>query len=230
MTLIVADKLGRTFGRGGDRVQALVDVTLEISAGEHLAIIGRSGAGKSTLLRLMGALDTGYTGSLRVDGRELRGLGDSDLSRFRNTRVGFVFQAFNLLPNLTVGANLVLPAFFSDALSESEAEKRARSLLERVGLTDKWDTAPLKLSGGERQRVAIARALLLHPPVLICDEPTGALDEETAADVLDLFEEVRAERNSTLIVVTHDHSIAARAQRTIRLDGGRLVSDDGASA
>lgn len=221
--LIVAHKLGRSFGVGAERVQALRDVSLSIDPGEHVAIIGRSGAGKSTLLQLLGALDSGYDGSLRIGGRELKALTDRELSRFRNRSVGFVFQAFNLLPNLTVGRNLTLPGQFGGNSDAAPIERRARTLLDRVGLADKWDKRPLTLSGGERQRVAIARALLLEPPLLICDEPTGSLDAETAADVLDLFDVIRTERGCTLLMVTHDPAVAERATRVITLAAGRVV-------
>lgn len=222
---IVAAGLTRTFGEGSERVTALSSVDLTVEPGDYLAIIGKSGAGKSTLLQLIGALDRGYTGSLKIGGRELAALDDAVLSRLRNEQIGFVFQAFNLLKNLTVGENLTLPATFGTGIGVATATKRARGLLERVGLLEKWDKRPLTLSGGERQRVAIARALLLEPPILICDEPTGSLDAETATSVMELFEELRNERACTLILVTHDPDVAARASRVLELSAGRVVAD-----
>lgn len=221
--LVLASGLRRVFGEGPGRVEALRGVDLRIDAGEFVAIVGKSGAGKSTLLQQIGALDRGYEGQLQIEGHELKRLGDRALSALRNQRIGFVFQSFNLLPNLSVGANLTLPAQFGADISASEATARARSLLERVGLAAKWNARPLTLSGGERQRVAIARALLLRPPLLICDEPTGSLDAETGAQVMHLFEQVRAETGASLVMVTHDRTVAARAERVITLADGRIV-------
>ena len=188
--VIDARGLTRRFATRDGDVVALADLDLQVDAGEMVAVVGRSGAGKTTFLQLLGALDRGYEGSLKIDGHELRSLGDRALSRFRNARIGFVFQAFNLLPDLTVGANVVMPAHFGARLSPAEATRRGRALLARVGLPDVWDKRPLTLSGGQRQRVAIARALLLQPALLLCDEPTGALDVATATDVLELFDEL----------------------------------------
>jgi len=227
--LVQARGLGRSFGQGPGRVQALVDLDLDIAAGEFVAIAGPSGSGKTTLLQLLGALDRGYEGSLKIGGRELRELGDRQLSRFRNSQVGFVFQAFNLLPALDVGGNVTMPAQFGVGLDRNRASARARELLERVGLAGFWSKMPLTLSGGERQRVAIARALLLEPPMLMCDEPTGSLDADSATMVLDLFAEIAAERGTTLVVVTHHASVSDRADRVLRLSHGRLVDSAGPS-
>lgn len=223
--LISSQDLGRTFGHGPERVDALHGVTLSVQAGEHVAIVGKSGAGKSTLLQLIGALDRGYTGALQIAGEELRDLNDRDLSQLRNQQIGFVFQAFNLLANLSVGDNLTLPAQFGSTLTTSEAERRAKELLDQVGLANKWNKRPLTLSGGERQRVAIARALLLRPPILIGDEPTGSLDAETADGVMELLEQVRRDSGSTLILVTHDPTVAVRADRVVELAAGKVVGD-----
>ncbi|MEY3013526.1 MAG: hypothetical protein RIT45_2261 [Pseudomonadota bacterium] len=227
MSLLVAEALGRTFRSEAGETVALADLDIRIDAGERVAITGPSGAGKSTLLNLLGALDRGYSGSLRLDGAELRSLGERPLSRLRNRTVGFVFQSFNLLPSLRVGENLTMPAAFGDRLSEAEAEARARALLDRVGLPDAWNKRPLELSGGQRQRVAIARALLLEPRLLLCDEPTGSLDRAHADAVLDLFEELAARAGSALVLVTHDPVVEARMPRVLRLEAGRLVADGG---
>lgn len=217
--LLRAVRLSRTFGSGRDRVQALAPLDLEVRQGEFIAISGQSGAGKSTLLQLLGALDRGYEGSLCIQGRELRDLGDRALSRLRNQKIGFVFQAFNLLPGLTVGDNILMPAHFG-ATDSRAAEARARELLGLVGLDGFWSKLPLTLSGGERQRVAIARALLLDPPLLLCDEPTGSLDADNAAAVMALFTGLAAERGTTLVVVTHDSTVAVRADRVVHLRRG----------
>ena len=208
----------------GSLVRALDGVDLQIGRGEIVAIIGRSGAGKSTLLNLVGAMDRGYDGELRVLGQELRTMTERQLARFRNSQIGFVFQSFNLLPGLTVGDNVGLPASFGAELSDAEVTKRARRLLAEVGLEDRFAQAPMQLSGGERQRVAIARALLLEPPLLVCDEPTGSLDAATAAQILDQFRAVRDARGTTLVLVTHDPAVAKFADRVIQLAGGRVVT------
>lgn len=231
MTLLVAAGLTRTFHSTAGETRALDDLSFTIDAGERVAITGPSGAGKSTLLNLVGALDRGYQGSLRLGGAELRTLAERPLSRLRNRTVGFVFQSFNLLPSLRVGENLTMPSAFGDALSPAAAERRGRELLAKVGLPDAWDKRPLELSGGQRQRVAIARALLLEPPLLLCDEPTGSLDRAHADAVLDLFDELAARVGSALIIVTHDPVVEARLPRRLRLEAGRLAADsrDGGS-
>ncbi|MBM4341949.1 MAG: ABC transporter ATP-binding protein [Deltaproteobacteria bacterium] len=204
-------------------LHALRDVSLRVSRGESVAIVGRSGAGKSTLLNLVGALDRGYQGSLRVFGQELRALPDRALSRFRNRQIGFVFQSFNLLPNLSVGHNVLLPASFGVDLPHEALVERARTLLSEFGLGDRWGQKPAQMSGGERQRVAIARALLLQPPLLVCDEPTGSLDGETAAHILDTLRGIQRAQDTALVIVTHDPDVAAACDRTVRLDRGRVA-------
>ena len=224
--LVVARDVGRVYGGGPGRTVALAGLDLTIAAGERVALTGPSGAGKSTLLNLLGALDRGYTGSLRVGGAELRDLNDSKLSALRNRSIGFVFQSFNLLPNLSVGANLTLPSAFADAPLPA-VEARARELLQRVGLgPEVWSRRPLELSGGQRQRVAIARAMLLSPPLLLCDEPTGSLDRAHADAVLDLFDEIVATKGCALVVVTHDPVVVARTPRVLHLVAGRLDRDE----
>lgn len=225
---IEARGLSRRFssGSGADArvVEAVVDVDLRIERGEAVAIVGRSGAGKSTLLNLVGALDRGYSGELRVFGQELRTMPDRSLSRFRNQQIGFVFQSFNLLPNLSVGDNVLLPGSFGSATSQADLDRRARQLLADLGLADRFDQRPTQLSGGERQRVAIARALLLEPPLLVCDEPTGSLDGVTAAQILGLIADLRARIGITVVVVTHDPVVAAAQDRTLTLERGRIVN------
>ncbi len=208
---------------GGGTVTALDDVDLHIAPGEIVAVVGRSGAGKSTLLNLIGAIDRGYEGELTVFGQELRRLSERELARFRNRQIGFVFQSFNLLPGLTVGDNVMLPASFGADMPDVLVRRRAHHLLDEVGLGDRFNQPPLQLSGGERQRVAIARALLLEPPLLVCDEPTGSLDTATADQILQLFREIREKRGTTLVMVTHDPAVARSADRLVRLERGRIV-------
>ena len=223
---VAAHDLRRQFALdGGGVVSALDGVDLSIAAGEIVAIVGRSGAGQSTLLNLIGAIDRGYQGELAVFGQELKKLSERELARFRNRQIGFVFQAFNLLPGLTVGDNVMLPASFGAEIPDALVRTRAHRLLDEVGLSDRFHQPPLQLSGGERQRVAIARALLLEPPLLVCDEPTGSLDTATADQILQLFREIREKRGTTLVLVTHDPAVAKFADRVIRLERGRVAPD-----
>lgn len=221
---IAATGLGRTFDVDGKAVHALAEITLQVAAGEHVAIVGKSGAGKSTLLNLIGALDRGYAGQLQVFGQELRTLADRPLSQFRNRKIGFVFQAFNLLSNLSVGDNVMLPGSFGSGLDAKALRQRAQTLLDDFGLGDRFDQRPAQMSGGERQRVAIARALLLQPPLLVCDEPTGSLDGETAAHILGVLRDIRRNHGTALVIVTHDPQIASAADRVIRLEKGRIAT------
>lgn len=223
---VAARGLRREFALdGGGIVTALAGVDLRIEAGEIVAIVGRSGAGKSTLLNLIGAIDRGYQGELAVFGQELRKLSERELARFRNRQIGFVFQSFNLLPGLTVGDNVMLPASFGAEMPDAVLRRRAQHLLDEVGLGDRFHQPPLQLSGGERQRVAIARALLLEPPLLVCDEPTGSLDTATAGQILQLFRDIREKRGTTLVIVTHDPAVAAFADRLVRLERGQIVAE-----
>ena len=209
--------------RDGSPVQPLLRaVDLEVPRGEFVAIEGQSGSGKSTLLHLAGGLDRGYGGSVKVLGEELRDLDDARLSALRNRCVGFVFQAFNLLPQLTALENVLLPEAFCDI---GGAPARALAALERVGLAHKAAVRPAQLSGGERQRVAIARALLLDPPLLLCDEPTGNLDARTGEGIIDLFRALHR-GGSTLLIVTHEVRVSRAASRVLLLRDGRLEAPD----
>ena len=210
--------------------QVLHGVDLDIEGGELVAIIGPSGSGKSTLLHALGGLDRDYSGKLEVDGKNLHDLSDVELSDYRNRKVGFVFQAFNLLPHLTCRENVALPAMFSrgqDAPDPDEASVRAKEMLERVGLGDKVDAQPGTLSGGQKQRVAIARALFNRPRMLLCDEPTGNLDSKMGAQILDLFRDLNKDDGITVLIVTHDPRISDIAPRTIRVEDGKLFEDGG---
>ncbi|MCE9667468.1 ABC transporter ATP-binding protein [Myxococcus stipitatus] len=210
----------------GTRVRVLDGMSLDVDAGDFVAVVGPSGSGKSTLLHLLGGLDVDYRGEVVVGGVKLGGLGDKALARFRNTHVGFVFQSFHLIPNLSALENVLLPSHFG--AKPQDAVKRAEALLERVGLAAKKDRAPVRLSGGERQRVAIARALFGGPKLLLCDEPTGNLDAATGAGVIQLFQELHRE-GLTVLAVTHEERMSAAARRVLRLKEGKLVAEGAAS-
>ncbi len=196
----------------------LRDVALTVEAGELVSLVGRSGSGKSTLLHILGGLDRGWTGKVEVLGQDLGALGDRALAKFRNREVGFVFQAFNLLEHLTVRENVALPAFFSD---EPADPKRADEALARVGLVERAGDRPGALSGGQKQRVAIARALYARPRLLLADEPTGNLDSETGAQIIELFQKLNSE-GLTLVIVTHEERVSQAAGRVLRMSDGRV--------
>jgi ABC-type lipoprotein export system ATPase subunit len=208
----------------GGRVPALEDVSLRVEPGELVALTGPSGSGKSTLLNLVGALDRPDAGTIAVDGEDVGRLRDP--AGYRASTVGFVFQFHNLIPTLSAGDNVQV-AMIGRVAGRAERESRARALLEEVGLGGRFGASPTTLSGGERQRVAIARALANSPRLLLADEPTGALDSATAAQVLALLQRLREQRGTTILLVTNDDSVAARADRAVRLRDGRLVAADG---
>ena len=224
--MIVARGLGQTYRSGGRPLAVLADVDLDIAPEEFVAIVGPSGSGKTTLLGLLAGLDRPSAGSVRVDGRELGGLTEDERARFRADHVGFVFQTFQLIPTLTALENVLVPLELARARRNgADFEARARGLLERVGLADRLDHYPAQLSGGEQQRVALARAFANRPRILFADEPTGNLDAATGHTVIDLLVRLNAEERTTLVLVTHDAELAARAHRTIRIAGGRIVAD-----
>jgi len=206
------------------RVTALDDVTLTIPRGEMVSIIGPSGSGKSTLLNLIGGLDRSTSGSIRVDGQSLAELPDDGLTRVRRDKVGFIFQFFNLLPTLTCLENVGLPLHLR-GWPRRKAAERAEELLALVQLADRMSHLPEELSGGQRQRVAIARALSVYPPILLADEPTGNLDTHTGEDILSLIRDLHSRLGSTVVIVTHDLSVAHSCQRMITLRDGRIVED-----
>ena len=206
----------------GPEVRVLDGLSLDVEAGDFVAIVGPSGSGKSTLLHLLGGLDVHYEGSVEVAGTKVTGLGDAALARFRNAKVGFIFQSFHLVPNLSALENVLLPSHFGP--EGKDARARAAAVLTRVGLGEKQDRVPSRLSGGERQRVAIARALFTGPQVLLCDEPTGNLDAATGAGIITLFEELHRE-GLTLLAVTHEDRMSNAARRVLRLKEGRLVEE-----
>jgi ABC-type lipoprotein export system ATPase subunit len=205
-------------------VHALRGVSLTVTRGEFMGIIGPSGSGKSTLLGLIGGLDTPTTGKVYIDGTDITNMSERALTRIRNEKIGFVFQFFNLIPTLTALENVALPLQFSTK-KQGNAHQRARELLEVLGLGDRLDHRPTQLSGGQQQRVAIARALANHPPLILCDEPTGSLDSEASEAVMSALRDVQAKTNTTVIIVTHDTNVASQLDRLITLVDGQIASD-----
>lgn len=218
--IIVTEQLGKAVPTSEGTLHILSSVDLIIKPGESLAIVGESGSGKSTLLSLLAGLDTPSSGKVLVNGCDLTKLDEDGRAVLRNELVGFVFQSFQLLPGLTALENVMLPLELS---GDDDAETAARALLDRVGLSHRLTHTPKQLSGGEQQRVALARAFVTRPAILFADEPTGNLDSKTGAHIIDLLFELNQEQSTTLVLVTHDNSLAARCQRTIRLDAGNLA-------
>ena len=220
--IIETRSLTKTFGSNGVAVHALRGIDMEVARGEFVALIGPSGSGKSTLMAILGCLDKPTSGTYALDGQRVDSLSGPDLARIRNEKVGFVFQQYNLLPKASVLRNVELPMLYA-GIGRKERRERAMSMLETVGIPEKAKTLPGALSGGQRQRVAVARALANRPAMLLADEPTGALDSKTGAEVLQLFSELHSQGN-TVVLVTHDASIAARAERRVELHDGRIVT------
>jgi putative ABC transport system ATP-binding protein len=223
--MLRCESLTRTFQSGGHDLPVLKSITLDVPDGSFVAILGPSGSGKSTLLGLLAGLDRPTTGRVWLDGVELGSLSEDERARLRGEKVGFVFQSFQLIPTLTARENIQVPL----ELRGLEAQKRADELLGRVGLSGRGHHYPAQLSGGEQQRVALARAFSHRPRVLFADEPTGNLDAATGARVIELMSELNREVGTTLILVTHDQSLAGRAGRIVRLHDGALLSDTAAA-
>lgn len=222
--MLRCQSLTQTYLSGGRPLTVLNDITFSLERGGFLAIVGPSGSGKTTLLGLLAGLDRPAAGTVELDGNDLGALTEDQRARLRGARVGFVFQSFQLIPTLTARENVQVPL----ELRGEPAYARAQQLLERVGLGDRADHYPAQLSGGEQQRVALARAFSIKPQILFADEPTGNLDAATGATIITLMEELNRELGTTLVLVTHDHDLAARARRTIRLADGRIVEDTAA--
>jgi ABC-type lipoprotein export system ATPase subunit len=217
-----ARDLSKIYAMGRRTLEVLRGVDLTVARGEFLALRGASGAGKSTLLHLIGGLDSPNAGEILFNDRNLAKFSEGELTQFRNRRVGFVFQAYHLLPELTALENVCLPARVA-RISAAQAEKRGRELLARVGLAERTEHKPSELSGGEQQRVAIARALVNEPELLLADEPTGNLDSQTGGEIIELLKSLRVEKQMTLIIATHDAKVAAHAQRVVELADGRIA-------
>src|SRR5438067_2782329 len=222
--LIAMRNLWKTYDMGAEKVHALHGVSFNVRRGEYLAITGPSGSGKSTLMNLIGCLDTASQGDYWLNGKNVSEMDDDELARIRNQEVGFVFQTFNLLARATALHNVELPLIYG-GIPGAKRHEMAKAALSEVELTDRMMHRPNELSGGQRQRVAIARALVNHPSILLADEPTGALDTATSYDIMNLFEKLHEEGN-TIILVTHEHDIAARARRIISIRDGLIEKDE----
>ena len=220
--MLVARELSKEYRSGENTLAVLRDVSFSIPQGAFVAVVGPSGSGKTTLLGLMAGLDTPSHGQVLLDNVDLTAMDEDQRAKLRGEKVGFVFQSFQLISTLTAIENVQVPL---ELRGESGAGERARDLLHRVGLADRLHHFPTQLSGGEQQRVAIARAFANTPRILFADEPTGNLDSDTGAHIVELLEALNRESKTTIVLVTHDHTLAARAQRIIRLSDGRVVSD-----
>ena len=216
--------LAREYVMGAEIVRALRGVDLEIQRNEYVAIMGPSGSGKSTMMNLIGCLDTPTAGQYWLNGVEVSKMSEDELARVRNREIGFVFQTFNLLPRATALHNVELPLVYA-GVSSRERKERATRALTNVGLAERMDHRPNELSGGQRQRVAIARALVTEPSIILADEPTGNLDSTTSEEIMRLFEELHEVHGQTVIMVTHEHDIAAHAHRVVTLHDGLVSSD-----
>ncbi|MBA3246676.1 MAG: ABC transporter ATP-binding protein [Pyrinomonadaceae bacterium] len=214
----------KTYQMGSEELHALRGVSFDVQRGEYVAIIGPSGSGKSTLMNLIGCLDTPSQGRYWINSKLVSEMDDDELARIRNKEIGFVFQTFNLLARATALHNVELPLIYA-GISASDRHEKAKRSLDSVELSDRMMHRPNELSGGQRQRVAIARALVNHPSLLLADEPTGALDTKTSAEIMNLFERLHAEGN-TIIVVTHEHDVASRAHRIIHIRDGNIEKDE----
>lgn len=217
-SVLSAERLTKIYQRGAEPVRALDEVSFEIASGEFVAILGPSGAGKTTLLNLLGCMDAPTSGVLRIAGREVQHLSDTERTRMRRHELGFVFQNFSLLPTLTVAENVALPAVFA----RRSSSERVNELLERVGIAHRRHHRPHELSGGEMQRAAIARALINEPKLLLADEPTGNLDSSTGDSIIELFRVLNA-NGLTILVVTHNAAMASAAKRQLHVRDGRIV-------
>ncbi len=226
MELIELRDVYKTYHLGEIDLPVLQGVSLNIGHGEMVALMGASGSGKSTLMNILGCLDRPTSGEYWLDGQEVSKLSSDGRALLRNRKIGFVFQTFNLLPRTSALENVIMPLSYTTGnLSDREARQRAKAMLERVGLADRLDHEPSQLSGGQQQRVAIARALINHPPVLFADEPTGNLDSHTSRDVLAIFQQLNQEEGITIVLVTHDATVARHARRIISIQDG--VIQDG---
>ena len=211
----------KVYPLGDEELHVLRDINLRIEQGEYLSILGPSGSGKSTLMNIIGCLDTPTKGSYILHGRQVDDMNEKELARLRSKEIGFVFQNSQLLPRLTAQQNVELPLIYAD-VSTKERRRRAKEMLERVGLSDRMEHYPNQLSGGQQQRVAIARALVGNPSILLADEPTGALDQKTGKQVMQLFQSLNDE-GRTVIMITHDMNVAANARRTVHIIDGELT-------
>ena len=216
--------LVKAYRRGGQVVPVLTDITFDIASGDYVALMGPSGSGKSTLLNLIAGIDKPDSGILRVGGIDITALGEAELAAWRSRNVGFIFQFYNLMPVLTAFENVELPLLLTN-LSKSQRRERVEITLALVGLSDRMEHYPNELSGGQQQRVAIARAIVTDPTILVCDEPTGDLDKQSATDVLNMLKQLNTEMGKTIIMVTHDAHAAEAAKHIVHLEKGELLDD-----
>lgn len=222
--MIELEAITKTFTNGPEKVDVLKNIHLTIEEGELIAIMGPSGSGKSTLMNIIGFLDRPSSGRYFLNGKEMKNMTDQELARIRNRTIGFVFQQFHLLPRLTALKNVELPLIYA-GVKKRERLERAKEALEKVGLAERIDYLPNKLSGGQKQRVAIARAIVNHPQIILADEPTGALDSKTSAQIMELFTKLNREEGTTIVVVTHERGVAAYADRIVYVKDGKITQD-----
>ena len=224
MTAVVEmHDITKVYGQGEAEVRAVDGISLTVEPGEYVAIMGASGSGKSTVMNIIGALDVATSGTYKIDGVDIGDLDDDALSLVRNRRIGFIFQAFNLIPRMSAAVNVELPLMYR-GVRRSERRRRALDALAKVGLADRSHHQPNELSGGQQQRVAVARALAMEPSLMLADEPTGNLDSRSTADVLDLLDDIHAE-GKTIVIITHEDDVAERAGRVVTLRDGKVESD-----
>ena len=223
--LIRVQNLMKIYNPGENEVRALDDVSLDIGQGEFVAIIGQSGSGKSTFMNMLGCLDVPTSGHYYLNGKDVSSLSDDELSEIRNQEIGFIFQGFNLIKNLTALENVELPLIYRN-VPAAERKRLSEESLKRVGLEKRMDHKPTEMSGGQQQRVAIARALAAAPPLILADEPTGALDSKTGHMVMDLFHRLHEEQGKTIVLITHSQELATETQRIVTLLDGEIVGDN----
>jgi len=226
MALISLQDLTKTYTVGDVAVHALRGISLDIEAGDFVSIVGPSGSGKSTCMHILGCLDRPTSGKYLLEGKDVSLLSRDELARVRNHKIGFVFQSFNLLPRTSALENVELPMLYTGSkVPPAERHARAKAALASVGLENRMDHYPNQLSGGQQQRVAIARALMTEPPILLADEPTGNLDSRTSVEVMEIFQRLQRERGITVILITHDHDVAAYGSRVVSFKDGHILSD-----
>ena len=224
MTMIRLEHINKYYGQGATRFHVLHDINLQVDAGELLAIIGESGSGKSTLINIIGFLDDDFEGNYFYNDEPIHDYTRVDFAKLRNRHVGFVFQNFKLIRDISIAENVILPLFYA-GVSRKQAKKTAARVLSRVGLAGYDDKLPTELSGGQQQRVSIARAIIANPDFLIADEPTGALDTKTSQEIMDLFKQLNQTQHTTIIMVTHDPRVAEQCERIVKIIDGKIVDD-----